>query len=67
MPRCLQEGELVHFAIDNVDFQKDTIDGKNTLHATVMVAFQPGREVVRLRSPLRVNFEQSGSLPPVHL
>lgn len=41
VPRRLQEGEFVHFAIDNIDFQEDTIDGKNTLHATITEAFQP--------------------------
>ena len=31
---------LVHFAIDNVAFLDDTPDGRNTLHGTVMVAYQ---------------------------
>lgn len=34
VPRRLPEEELVHFSIDNIDFQEDTIDGKNILHAT---------------------------------
>ena len=28
------------FAIDNIDFTEDTLDGRNTLHGTVLVAFQ---------------------------
>ena len=30
----------LYFAIDNIDFSEDTLDGKNTLHGTVLVAFQ---------------------------
>ena len=40
IPPGHQHGRPLFFAADNIDFSEDTHDGKNTLHATVMVAFQ---------------------------
>ena len=34
------EGRHVFCAIDNVDFQEDTYDGRHTLHGTSMAIFQ---------------------------
>lgn len=30
----------IYFAIDNIDFSEDTVDGKDTLHATSMAVYQ---------------------------
>ena len=40
IPADMSKGKTVFFAIDNIDFSEDTLDGKNTLHGTVLVAFQ---------------------------
>lgn len=32
--------KFIFFAADNSDFLEDTVDGRNTLHATAMVVFQ---------------------------
>ena len=41
-PDLCNEGHLC-FALDNIDFAEDTVDGKNTLHGTVLIAFLQGR------------------------
>lgn len=38
-PRLMKS--KVFFAADNIDWKEDTPDGKHTLHATVLVVFQP--------------------------
>lgn len=40
IPPSLHKGRFIFFAIDNSDFNEDTPDDKNTLHATAMVVFQ---------------------------
>ena len=40
IPSNIAKNKFIYFAADNCDFNEDTIDGKNTLHATAMVAFQ---------------------------
>lgn len=40
IPRRLKKGLLVHFAVDNIKFREDTVDGKGTFHGTVTVAFK---------------------------
>lgn len=30
----------IFYAVDNIDFDEDTSDGKQTLHGTVIVLFQ---------------------------
>ena len=40
LPANIVEGRHVFFAIDNVDFAKDTYDGRHTLHGTTMVIYQ---------------------------
>lgn len=44
IPPDLKNGIPLFFAADNIDFSEDTHDGKNTLHATVIVAFQQKQE-----------------------
>ena len=36
----LSQQEMLYFAFDNASFKIDTPDGKNHLHATVIVAYQ---------------------------
>ena len=55
IPPDFQQGRFVHFALDNIDFQEDAHDGRNTLHGTVMDAYQRHvqwdlREVLTLES-----------------
>ena len=40
IPRTLEIGKDLHFAIDNADLQNDTPDGKGEFHGIVLVAFQ---------------------------
>ena len=40
LPSDIVSGRFIHFAVDNIDFQEDTPDGRNTLHGTVIVAYQ---------------------------
>ena len=40
VPPELKSDRFTHFATDNLDFTEDTPDGKRTLHATVLVAYQ---------------------------
>lgn len=40
LPPDIVKGRHVVFAIDNIDFQEDTYDGRNTLHGTSMGIYQ---------------------------
>ena len=40
LPPDIVQGRHVFFAVDNVDFAEDTIDGKRTLHGTAMVIYE---------------------------
>ncbi|MES9882794.1 MAG: hypothetical protein ABW185_18150, partial [Sedimenticola sp.] len=40
MPVNIEPGQFVQFAADNIDIIEETLDGKETFHATQMVAFQ---------------------------
>ena len=40
IPPKLIKSVPVFYAVDNIDFDEDTADGKHTLHGTVVVAFQ---------------------------
>lgn len=58
LPADMSKGKMTFFAIDNIDFTEDTVDGKNTLHGTVLVAFQqrgdqdtPVHESMQLETP----------------
>ena len=63
IPRRLEKGLLVHFAIDNIDFQEDTVDGKGTFHGTVTVAFQPGPSSPSELEPLKFHSDAAEPLP----
>ena len=43
VPQEFIHGRYIFFAIDNVDFQEDTPDGKRTTHATAMVIYQQSK------------------------
>ena len=40
MPPDIVLGRFIHCAADNLDFCEDTVDGKRTLHGTVMTIYQ---------------------------
>ena len=40
LPPDIVKGRHVFFAIDNIDIQEDTYDGRNTLHETSMPIYQ---------------------------
>lgn len=40
LPPDIVKGRHVYFAIDNVDFNEDTYDGKRTLHGAAMAIYQ---------------------------
>lgn len=48
IPPNLVQGKFVHFSADNVDILDETLDGKNTFHATQITAWQRGMEHVSL-------------------
>ena len=50
VPSNISLGPFIQFAADNNDFKEETLDGKNTTHATTMVIYQReqfGPELVR--------------------
>ena len=47
IPSNISPGSFVQFAGDNNDLKEETIDGKNTTHATTMVVYQPRRALVQ--------------------
>ena len=59
IPPGLQHGRPLFYAADNIDFSEDTHDGKNTLHATVMVAFQQEEEGLLNTSTLTISTKAS--------
>ena len=42
MPPGLVRGTFVHYTADNIDILDETLDGKNTFHATQLAAWQRG-------------------------
>ena len=40
LPPDIVKGRFIHCAADNIDFCEDTVDGKRTLHGTVMAIYQ---------------------------
>lgn len=40
LPADILQGKFTHFAIDNIDFQEDTPNGRNSYHGTVVVIYQ---------------------------
>ena len=54
IPPGLEYGVPLLFAADNINFSEDTHDEKNTLHATVVVAFQQKQAGVSTASTLHI-------------
>ena len=42
IPRGIQEGRFAHFSADNVDILEETLDGKNSFHATHIAVWHRG-------------------------
>lgn len=42
VPANIVKGRFAHFSVDNIDVLEDTVDGKNTFHATQMCMWQRG-------------------------
>ena len=51
IPSGFVKGQPLFFAADNIDFEEDTVDGRNTFHGTVLVAFQHGDKEIRSTQP----------------
>ena len=54
IPLDLVSGKFIFFAADKLDFLEDTVDGKGTLHATVMTSYQEYQDS-ELNVPLTVS------------
>ena len=64
IPSGLVKGQPVFFAADNIDFEEDTVDGRNTFHGTVLVVFQHGGKQIKNTEP--ANLPLSLSPPYSH-
>ena len=67
VPPGLKNNMFVFFAVDNIDFAEDTVDGKDTVHGTMMTVYQQedalADPVVR---PLELEAPSSRSLKSPH-
>ena len=57
VPSNISPGVFIQFAADNNDLNEDTLDGKQTTHATTLVAYQ--REQFGPKSPPKVHADHS--------
>ncbi len=48
VPPKLKQGNFIHFSADNITILDETMDGKNTFHATQIAAWQRGSDNVSL-------------------
>ena len=48
VPPNVKQGNFIHFSVDNIDILDETMDGKNTFHATQIAAWQRGYDNVSL-------------------
>ena len=55
IPTNIQAGHFAQYAADNIDILEETLDGKNTFHATQMVVWQrgPTRDVSQELFPIQ--------------
>lgn len=60
VPSNLVEGRFVHFSTDNVDINEATLDGKGTLHATQVAAWQRGPPKTNVLEGIK--FSNTGTL-----
>ena len=63
MPPNLLPGKFVHFSADNIDIVDETMDGKNTFHATQIAAWQRGAESNSTLENLKPSTKHSLSVP----
>ena len=58
-PPNLNRGNFIHFSADNIDILDETLDGKNTFHATQIAAWQRESEDVSLLDGVRPSNKRS--------
>ena len=63
VPPNLNPGNFIHFSADNIDILDETLDGKNTFHATQIAARQRGSENVSLLDGVEPSDKQSLDVP----
>ena len=63
MPPNLLPGRFVHFSADNTDILDETIDGKNTFHATQIAAWQREAESNLTLANLKPSTNHSTNVP----
>jgi hypothetical protein len=57
------QGDFVHFSADNIDILDETLDGKNTFHATQIAAWQRGAENSSLLDGVNPSIKRSLNIP----
>ena len=57
------QGRFVHFSADNIDILDETMDGKNTFHATQIAAWQRGTGNMSLLDGVSPSKKRSLSVP----
>ena len=63
VPPNLNRGNFIHFSADNTDILDETLDGKNTFHATQIAAWQRGSEDVPFVDGVRPSNKRSLDAP----
>ncbi len=68
VPPFFKKGSFVFFAIDNTDFNEDTVDGKGTTHGTITTVYQNANVPGELIVPnLEVGDASNLSVLPCHI
>ncbi|CAB3991622.1 Hypothetical predicted protein [Paramuricea clavata] len=63
IPPNLVQGNFVHFSADNIHILDETLDGKNTFHATQIAAWQRGAENSSLLDGVNPSKKRSLNIP----
>ena len=63
IPPNLVQGKFVHISADNIDILDETMDGKNTFHATQLAAWQRGAETNTLLENLKPSTKRCLNVP----
>jgi len=53
IPPNIVKNNFIHYTCDNIDILDETLDGKNTFHATQMAAWQRGGTAAKLDNALK--------------
>lgn len=48
IPPNMVANRFIHYTADNIDILDESLDGKNTFHATQMAAWQRGKKDIEL-------------------